>query len=84
MKPNHTHVLVAGKGYWGRGATFHEAVENAKWLRKGDKVLFSPCHPETRINEVGQTVTPQGESIEGFTHGTIAGKKAEYKFKPDA
>ena len=84
MKPNHTHVLVAGRGYWGRGATFHEAVSNAKWLNKGDKVMTVPCHPETRINEMGQVVTPWGEGVGEFTHGVITGSRREFKFKPNA
>lgn len=81
-KPGHTHVLVAGRGYWGRGETFHEAVKNARWLNKGDKVFTAACHPETYINDMGQIVTPQGEGIEDFTHGTIAGTSKAFKFVP--
>lgn len=81
-KPEHTHVLVAGGGYWGRGETFHEAVKNAKWLNKGDKVMVTQCHAETRINEVGIVCYPKDCPIAGFAHGTITGTKARYTFKP--
>lgn len=80
---NHTHVLVAGRGYWGRGETFHEAVKNSQWLRKGDKVVMTPCHAETRVNEMGTITFPKGENPGELVHGTIAGTAKEFKFKPE-
>ena len=66
-----THVLVAGRGYWGRGATIGEAIVNAQWLRLGDKTFWYPCTERTRIDSYGRFYDGKvGEP----THGTIGRK----------
>lgn len=79
--PQHTHVLVAGGGYWGRGKTFHEAVEQAKYLTKGSRVMVAPCHAETRVNEVGNICYPKDCPIGEIAYGVVTGTKKNYTFK---
>ena len=76
-----THVLVCGRGYWGRGGNIGEAISNAEWLRQGDKAFWYPCTPGTYIDEMGRIYGKVGEP----THGVI-GRKAKGlpTFKADA
>lgn len=67
-----THVLVSGRGYWGRGASIGEAINNSQWLRLGDKAFWYPCTPTTSIDEFGRIYGKVGEP----THGVI-GRKAK-------
>lgn len=51
QKDKQTHFLVAGASYWGRGKTIEEAVQAAKWLRPGNKVLVLKCDAEAHFTD---------------------------------
>lgn len=78
-----TEYLIAGNGYWGRGATEAEAIANAQWLTKDSKVVMARCHPETRVNEMGQVCYPSGKAPSEWVHGKVGGTKAVRKFVPN-
>jgi hypothetical protein len=78
-----TNVLVCGRGYWGRGITFVDAVRNAQWLRKGDKVFIAPCPEGTRVDDMGRIYTPAGTSLGPIQHGVISGSAKAPMFKPN-
>lgn len=83
MNESHTHTLVAGRGYWGVGQTFAQAVENARWLRKGDKVMMASCPEGTRVDEMGQVYTPKGTTLGEWSHGKIGGSANGLTFRLD-
>lgn len=52
-----THVLVmtvAFPGYWGKGKTLSEAIENAKWISAGDRIRVIRVDEAARVDELGQ------------------------------
>ena len=84
MSEQNTHVLVFGRGYWGRGADLAEAVKNAKWLNKGDAVVMADCPDGTRVDEMGRIYTPKDTRLGECIHGKLGGTKAKPTFIPNA
>lgn len=80
MSEQNTQYLIFGGGYWGRGATEHEAIANAKWFTKGSKVVMARCPEGTRVDEDGRIYTPKGTSLGDFIHGTVGGTAKNRKF----
>lgn len=74
-----THILIASDGDWGRGITVAEAVENAKHIKSGAKVMTAPCTAKTHIDQDGRVYGRIGT----WMHGVVRGGRAGMQFIPN-
>lgn len=60
--PSQYIVVTLIPVYWGRGGTPLEAIQDAKFIRAGDKVRLYQCTPDVELGGEGQLLAPSEDS----------------------